>query len=326
MFYFGSIVKFTTYLTTRIRFISCIRANRFPLTIENLNSRIKHVEYAVRGPIPSRALEIESELLSNPRSHPFDQLIYVNIGDPQNLGQLPLTFPRQLLALCAYPPLISQDNSDSFPDDVKQRARYILKNIGSFGGYSHSLGFPFVRKNIMKFLDKRDNISVDSTIILSDGASEIINVILSCLCGEPDSLVGGVMIPIPQYPLYTASLAYLGLKPIPYYLHEESCWGLYINDLHNSLKSYTDTCKPKAFVVINPGNPTGQCLNVEQQVEILKFCNQYDLLLLADEVYQDNIHDVGARWHSFRKTLVENQVLIVLYYLIYYFFLFDVFL
>ena len=305
----GSIFKFTTYSMSYSRFISCFRANRFPLTIENLNSNIKHVEYAVRGPIPSRALEIESELRLNPCSHPFNELIYVNIGDPQNLGQLPLTFPRQLLALCAYPTLISEDHSNAFPNDVKQKAKYLLEDIGSFGGYSHSLGFPYVRKNITRFLDKRDNISVNSTIILSDGASKIINVMLSCLCGKLDSFLNGVMIPIPQYPLYTASLAYLDLIPIPYYLHEDSCWGLCINDLHNSLKSYTDTCKPKAFVVINPGNPTGQCLDVGQQVEILRFCHQNDLLLLADEVYQDNIHDVDVRWHSFRKILVENQVL-----------------
>ena len=312
MILWGSILKFTTYSTTHIRYISCFRANRFPLTIQNFNPNINNVEYAVRGPIPSRALEIQNDLKLNPRSHPFNDLIYVNIGDPQNLGQLPLTFPRQLLALCAYPALISEDRYKIFPDDVKLRAKDILATIGSFGGYSHSLGFPFVRKNIMRFLNKRDNMSVDSTIILSDGASKIIHVILSCLCSNSGSFLNGVMIPIPQYPLYTACLAYLGLKPIPYYLHEESCWGLYIQDLHNSLKSYKDTCKPRAFVVINPGNPTGQCLNVGQQVEILKFCHQNDLLLLADEVYQDNIHDVDVRWHSFRKILLENQVLMIL--------------
>ncbi|KAI6648978.1 tyrosine aminotransferase [Oopsacas minuta] len=296
---------FTTYA---VRSISIFRGSilRTPLTCDNLNSNVKKVEYAVRGPIPTRALQIESELISHPESFQFDKLIYVNIGDPQNLGQCPLTFPRQLLALCAYPALISK-NSTLFPSDVLQRARNILDSTGSFGGYSHSLGFSFVRKSIANFILKRDHIRSDSTIILSDGASKIINVLLSCLSSNTASLPTGVMIPIPQYPLYTASLSYLGLFPIPYYLHEDSCWGFSIDDLSTTLKNHTDLSLPTAFVVINPGNPTGQCLDASQQLKILRFCYDNNLLLLADEVYQDNIYDKDVKWTSFRKVLLDNK-------------------
>ena len=283
-------------------------SSRKPLTIDNLNTNVKNVEYAVRGPIPTRALEIENELICNPNCHPFDKLIHVNIGDPQNLGQSPLTFPRQLLALCAYPSLLSGENSRIFPDDVRIRARQVLQQLGSFGGYSHSIGYPHLRKSVSNFISKRDNITSDSTIIISDGASKIIQVLLSCIRNNDSSYPNGVMIPIPQYPLYSASLSYLGLRAIPYFLQEDSFWGFDIDKLTESLRSYQSECCPRALVVINPGNPTGQCLHSLQQKEIIRFCHDNNLLLLADEVYQDNIYDKNVQWTSFRKIYLENQV------------------
>ena len=281
---------------------------RKPLTVDNLNPNVKKVEYAVRGPIPMRALEIEDELKLNPNSHPFDKLIYVNIGDPQNLGQPPLTFSRQLLALCTYPSLLSGEFSHIFPNDVKSRARKFFEHLGSFGGYSHSIGYPLVRKSVSDFISKRDEIHSDSTVILSDGASKIIQVLLSCLGNGGNSFPNGVMIPIPQYPLYSASLSYLGLRSVPYFLQEDSLWGFDIDKLTESLKTCQDVCRPRALVVINPGNPTGQCLSYSQQKEIIGFCHENNLLLLADEVYQDNIYDKNVNWTSFRKVYLENQV------------------
>ena len=281
--------------------------SRIPISFETLNPYVKNVEYAVRGPVPSRALEIESELINGSTHWPFEKLIYTNIGDPQNLGQLALTFPRQLLALCSYPALISDSNL-MFPNDVKNRAQFILDSIGSFGGYTHSLGLSFIRDNVESFLSKRDGYkSTSSTIILSDGASKIISVILSCLNNVYDS-PSGVMIPIPQYPLYSACLSYYGLIPIPYYLDEDSHWGLNLEELRISLLRVKGKCVPRALVVINPGNPTGQCLDSNQQEEIIEFSIKNNLLLLADEVYQDNVYDNTVRWSSFRKCFLKNQV------------------
>ena len=307
---FKSLFQYSHCFATNYEVRSFNQENTYhkPLTIDNLNTNVKNVEYAVRGPIPTRALEIEDELKLNPNSYQFDELIYVNIGDPQNLGQSPLTFPRQLLALCTYPPLLSGENSHIFPDDVKSRARQVLKKLGSFGAYTHSIGFPHVRKSISEFIYNRDNISSDSTIILSDGASKIIQVLLSCLGNNDKYFPTGVMIPIPQYPLYSASLSYLGLKSIPYFLQEDSLWGFDVDRLSESLRAYQDECRPRALVVINPGNPTGQCLDYSQQKEIIRFCHDNNLLLLADEVYQDNIYDESANWTSFRKVYLENQV------------------
>lgn len=77
-------------------------AHSFPLSAENINQKVKEAQYAVRGEIVARAKEIEAELKSG-KKLPFDQVIYCNIGNPQQLGQVPVTFFRQVLAICDYP-------------------------------------------------------------------------------------------------------------------------------------------------------------------------------------------------------------------------------
>ena len=116
------------------------------------------------------------------------------------------------------------------------------------------------------------------------------------------------MIPIPQYPLYTATLALNNGQPVPYYLDESSQWDLAIPELKRALsagrKQGLDT---RALVVINPGNPTGNCLSLESMQQIIQFCAQEKMLLLADEVYQTNVYDPDLRpFHSFKKVLMES--------------------
>ena len=74
----------------------------FPLSRDNINPKVKAAEYAVRGEIVARAKELEADLKSG-KKLPFDHVIYCNIGNPQQLGQVPLTFFRQVLAICDYP-------------------------------------------------------------------------------------------------------------------------------------------------------------------------------------------------------------------------------
>jgi alanine transaminase len=118
------------------------------------------------------------------------------------------------------------------------------------------------------------------------------------------------MIPIPQYPLYTATLSLVNGRAVPYYLEEEKDWGLDIKQLHSSLviarQAGTDV---RALVIINPGNPTGQCLTEANMREIIDFCHQERLVLLADEVYQTNIYMPEQRpFHSFKKVLCRLAV------------------
>ena len=280
-----------------------------PFSLAVFNPNILNVEYAVRGSIQYRALEIAKELEID-HSWPFDQVTYLNLGNPQNLGIKPITFGRQLLSLCCYSTLIDHPGALTlFPQDVLTRAKSIMSSISSFGGYSDSFGFEFIRKEVANFISVRDHNPADyNDVFLSDGASKIIFTIISCLSRNENGIPSGILIPIPQYPLYTACLSYFGIIPIPYYLDEDDDWGLNINELQQALKSNAGKSIARAMVVINPGNPTGQCLPFALQLEILKFCSENGLLLMADEVYQDNIHDSNFEWFSFRRVLFSIQV------------------
>ncbi|KAJ2814316.1 alanine transaminase, partial [Coemansia erecta] len=99
------------------------------------------------------------------------------------------------------------------------------------------------------------------------------------------------MIPIPQYPLYTATLAHLNAQAIPYYLQEESDWQLSVADLERALgEARAQGVDVRAMAVINPGNPTGGCLLEDNIADIVRFCERERLVILADEVYQTNIY------------------------------------
>ncbi|KAJ6941821.1 hypothetical protein NC652_007779 [Populus alba x Populus x berolinensis] len=101
----------------------------------------------------------------------------------------------------------------------------------------------------------------------------------------------GILCPIPQYPLYSASIALHGGALVPYYLDEATGWGLEVSELKKQLAdAKSKGITPRALVVINPGNPTGQVLAEDNQRGIVEFCKQEGLVLLADEVYQENVY------------------------------------
>ena len=120
----------------------------------------------------------------------------------------------------------------------------------------------------------------------------------------------GLMIPIPQYPLYTALITLCHGVAMPYYLDEKagSGWGCTAEELARAAKppaGNPDT-KPRGLVIINPGNPTGTILDRPTMENMIKLCHKEDLVLMADEVYQDNNYTEGAKeFLSFRKVLLE---------------------
>jgi alanine transaminase len=114
-----------------------------------------------------------------------------------------------------------------------------------------------------------------------------------------------VLIPIPQYPLYSATLAEFGLDQIGYYLNEDNKWSLEVNELERAMNESKDKCMPRVLVVINPGNPTGQVLTRTNIEKVIRFAYENHLFLLADEVYQDNIYDKESAFHSFKKVMIE---------------------
>ena len=97
----------------------------------------------------------------------------------------------------------------------------------------------------------------------------------------------GVLLPIPQYPLYSASVSLYGGTQIPYYLNEESGWSFEINETERALSEAKNLgIIPRCLVVINPGNPTGQVLAESDVKDAIEFAKQNHLIILADEVYQ----------------------------------------
>ncbi|PSN48156.1 hypothetical protein C0J52_08726 [Blattella germanica] len=176
------------------------------LTIDTVNPQIRVIENAIKGRLPARAVEIEKELEAGEQK-PFTEIMKLNLGDSQAMGQKPITFIRQILALVSYEPLF--DNPD-IPCDAKERAR--------------------------QFLDTCAGCSIGS---------------------------------------YTSSMD----------------WNVDICELETVINKAKEVCNPKAIVIINPGNPTGQVMSRETLQNVIKLSYNHNLLLIADEVYQDNIYE-----------------------------------
>lgn len=278
------------------------------LTLDTMNPHVKAMEYAVRGPIVTRANEIEAELKTGKSKKPFTRVVKANIGDCHATGQKPNTFIRRLVALCTLPdPLM---NDPGIPVDCKERAKRVLAACRgqSTGSYTDSPGISIIREDIAKYIHERDGYpSNPSDIIMTTGASDGIKVILNMLMtGQSGkSERAGIMIPVPQYPLYSATLTEYNAHAIHYYLDESKGWALDMSELRKSLEEAKPHCRPRAICVINPGNPTGQVLSEENIKDIIKFAKEENLFILADEVYQHNVYAKGCQFHSFKKVLMQ---------------------
>ncbi|KAL9157197.1 hypothetical protein ABFS82_09G128500 [Erythranthe guttata] len=271
-----------------------------PVKIDTINPKVLECEYAVRGEIVSLAQKLQEDLKINPDSHPFDEILYCNIGNPQSLGQQPITFFREVLALCDHPSILDKSETQGlFSADSIERAFQILDQIPgrATGAYSHSQGIKGLRDAICAGIEARDGFPADpNDIFLTDGASPAVHMMMQLLIRSKND---GILCPIPQYPLYSASIALHGGTLVPYYLDEATGWGMEISELKNQL----ETAKSKgisvrALVVINPGNPTGQVLAENNQQQIVDFCKKEGLVLLADE---ENIYVPDKQFHSFKK-------------------------
>lgn len=112
----------------------------------------------------------------------------------------------------------------------------------------------------------------------------------------------GILCPIPSHSLYTNSMVLRGATLVPYYLDKSGGWEVSIPDLKQQLDcARLKGVVVRGLVVVNPGNPTGQVLVEENQRAIVEFCRNEDLVLLADEVYQENIYTYEKKFNSFKK-------------------------
>lgn len=286
-----------------------------------VNQNILEMEYAVRGPIPKRAAEMRQQ---------GRVTIPCNIGNPQALGQSPITFYRQVLCLIEEPSRIARErrlnalskkNPGAF-EGCEERdfiAEYVLdyaENIVSkmdtgIGAYTDSTGPRFIRETVADYIDQRDDVdsskgvrSNPDNVFITDGASEAARHLLELVITDHRD---GIMIPIPQYPLYSATIKKCGGTQVNYYPDEDNGWTFDRSALEESLAAAKkDNVKVKAIVVINPGNPTGAVLDERTIREVIEFAGEHGIMIIADEVYQHNVY--GAEFISFAKVMGEKDV------------------
>lgn len=151
---------------------------------------------------------------------------------------------------------------------------------------------------------ERDGYPADpASVYLSAGASSGVNTLLHIICASPET---GILVPIPQYPLYTATLALLGARCVPYYLEESKAWGTDIESISSALqKAKSEGTDVRAIVIINPGNPTGASLAEKDVRSVIDFAAKEQLVIMADEVYQTNVFK--GKFHSFKRALRDMQ-------------------
>jgi alanine transaminase len=127
------------------------------LNINNINPHVVEAKYAVRGELATRSEEYRAKLAKGAKDLPFDKIISANIGNPQQLDQKPITFFRQVLSLIEYPPLLEKEdvllNQLGYKTDVIERAKWLLKAVGSVGAYSASAGVVAIRDSVARFIE-----------------------------------------------------------------------------------------------------------------------------------------------------------------------------
>eukprot|EP01068_Selenidium_serpulae_P013982 Selendium_serpulae@DN6034_c0_g1_i1.p1 len=190
------------------------------------------------------------------------------------------------------------ENKD-FPPDVVARAKRYLTMTKSFGGYTHSKGLEGLRLDVGAWLERRDGYSAScEDIYLTNGASSGVVFMLEALIRDRND---GVMIPIPQYPLYSATITRLDGTAVNYYLKESEEWGVNMTDVKQNLaEARKKGINVRVLVVINPSNPTGTVLDLKTMQQLVTLCEVEGLVLFADEVYQDNVYG-EVPFISFRK-------------------------
>ena len=270
------------------------------LSLSDLGSAVRKTEYAVRGPLVARAQELERS---------GRRIIWCNIGNPQALEQKPLTWLRQIISLCEWPEL-AEVAKGAFPAEAVEAARSILKGSHGLGAYSESKGLKVVREAVADFIKRRDGIEADpEAIYLTDGASKGVQAALRLLIAGPSTAGGGdgIMIPIPQYPLYSATITLYEGRQVGYHLDEKHDWKLSRELLEGAFAKATgEGTRVRAICVINPGNPTGSVLDRANIEMIVDFAKSHNLSILADEVYQENVYRKGERFVSFAKVLSDK--------------------
>ena len=166
------------------------------------------------------------------------------------------------------------------PEEIQQD---MIRNLPNSAGYSDSKGIFGARKAVMHETQKQGIVGVTlDDVYLGNGASELITMATNALLDNGDEL----LLPMPDYPLWTAATSLSGGKPVHYQCDEENGWMPNLDDIRSKI-----TPRTKGIVVINPNNPTGVLYSDELLKQIILIAREHSLVILADEVYDKVLYD-----------------------------------
>ncbi|MFW6362227.1 MAG: pyridoxal phosphate-dependent aminotransferase [Spirochaeta sp.] len=210
------------------------------------SNKLAEVCYDIRGPVLREARRLEEEGY---------RILKLNIGNPAPFGF---------------------DAPDELFHDM-------ILNLRKAQGYSDSKGLFSARKAVMQHYQKRDLLDVQiEDIYIGNGVSELISLSMNALLNNGDE----VLIPAPDYPLWTAAATLSGGTPVHYICDEQSDWQPDVADIAGKI-----TDRTRALVVINPNNPTGSVYSREVLQQLYELADRHNLILFADEIYDKILYD-----------------------------------
>ena len=217
------------------------QTGEIPMRKFNKSTKLNDVLYDVRGPVVDEAARMEEA---------GTHILKLNIGNPAPFGF-------------------------RAPDEVIYD---MARQLTDCEGYSNSKGQFSARKAIMQYMQEKrvPNVAMDN-IFTGNGVSELINLSMLALLDTGDE----VLLPSPDYPLWTACVTLAGGKPVHYICDEQSEWNPDINDMRSKI-----TSKTKAIVIINPNNPTGALYPKEVLQQIVELAREHQLMIFSDEIYE----------------------------------------
>ena len=221
--------------------------------------KLANVCYDIRGPVLEYAKKMEDD---------GQRVIKLNIGNLAPFGFDP-------------------------PEEI---VHDVILNLPSAGGYGDSKGLFAARKAVMHYTQQKGikDVQIDD-IYIGNGASELIVMCMQALLNTGDE----VLVPTPDYPLWTAAVSLAGGTPRHYLCDEASDWLPDIKDIKAKITPNT-----RAIVIINPNNPTGALYPVEILKEIIELARQHQLIVCSDEIYDKVLYD-GAK-HTSTASLAED--------------------
>ena len=222
------------------------------------SNRLANVNYAIRGPVLEMAYKLEAQ------GH---EVLKLNIGNPGIFG-------------------FNVDES------LQKAMRENLLGLEGGQSYSHSKGVAEVREKVAEYHTKKGALNVTpNDVFMGNGGSELITASMQALLNKGDE----VLVPAPDYPLWTAAVNITEAKAVHYLCREENGWNPDTADIEAKI-----TKKTRAIIVINPNNPTGANYSPEILKEIVEIAKKHNLLIFADEMYDRILYD-GEVHHSVAK-------------------------